>query len=213
MKTATATTATTATTANKGALRIDAEKTAFDTALINLSVGGTVVKKAFQTATRYAIKAILYRKDTLPATLLYQKLESLESPHYRKLMLANFAAWCGNCNVEINTRGENIFYLVDKPCVVYSKEKGKKGWNIEKFANIADMKKTYETYFTNAIFASVKTRKREVKKTMAEKFIDMAKTVLDTARATKALPDDALWAEIPEEWQKVFLHIHELIKD
>lgn len=176
----------------------------FEQALETIGRAGADMKQAVQIGLRYATKAALYRKDIGPINRLDAKLATLESNYYKKQVRANFAAYCGYISVELDGKGNNRYYRLDaeKAPIVYSKEKGNKGWQI-KTKNLDACKAVYEKYFDNVHFMGVKIEEKAVDKSLAEKMADMVNGLKDTARQIRDSKE--LWQGLNDAQVKAIL--------
>lgn len=197
----------------KRAVVSDTKDEEFEAALKDIENGGATIKKGFQIAMRKAVNAILERKSTEKANRLYNKLATLESDHYLKLMRRNFAAYCGYVDVERDARGQTRYYVKEAAPLTYSKELGSVGWKLEADkATFATMRKTYNTYFTDVHFAGVKIEDRaSARKEELQKYEDRAKRVLDLARAMRGIQDDPIWQKMDAKYKRVYETILTLV--
>lgn len=199
--------------AGKGGLPLAyEEKAAFEAALKDIEIGGATIKKAIQIAVRYATKAALFRKDAGPVNALQDKLDTLESKHYAKLLKKNFAAWCGFVNVVFDpNKGSRFYYKTNSEApFVYSNTKGKKGWTIVP-GNFSPWEEIYNTHFKDRHFASLPIEVYVEKKSLTDHYVNYAKSILDIARATKALPQDPIWEDLDPQTKKILETIAVLI--
>lgn len=183
----------------------------FNHALDDIASGGSAVKRGFQIAVRKALEEILNRKKTYKINTLYRKLEALESPHYRKLLLKNLAAWVGYVDIELDSHGQMRYYRKPEKGapIKYTKERGKKGWKIEA-KSLENCMEVYKKYFNAVHFASIKIEDRIENKEFIDKCIGWAKKAQDIANDARGLIEDPIWEKIPPEYQRILRHMAEI---
>lgn len=172
-------------------------------ALRMIETGGESVKKGLQIAIRKSIEEVLSSASCNALNMLQRKLDSLESPYYAKLLKKNFACYCGYVVVEQDSKGKTRYYYCKDGAksiapVFYSKEKGKKGWNINKNTYSLyrkTMQETYKTHFKEVHFAALDIEERKSKKDFLKEFINellSAQDVGNLCHAAIQSEDDVL---------------------
>lgn len=186
------------------------EEINFQKDLTLIVTSGENLKEALQRAIRYATKRVVFNMDCKAVDALDGKLQLLQSDYYLKMLRKNFAAFCMDCEI-VFEKNETRFYYREKPAITYCKEKGKTGWRINKSLfnpRAKKIKENYNTYAHGIVFAAMKVREHEEKKTLEERLVARAKALIDESKKYRDAAE--LWQGIDNPYIKIIKYLADM---